>query len=109
MRNVQEVLYRLFFTRDDDLDLLQLVFLGWVVFVSYAVHKVGAGEWQLPTAAWSVIGSVFATLAIAGTPKWIAVLLAKRQEPNVYPTTNVIGGYTFTDDDDRWYGVDTPE
>ena len=111
MHRVQETLYRLFFTRDDDLDLLQLVFLVWLVFVAYAVHEVGTGEWTLPTAAWSVIGSVFATLAIAGTPKWIAVLLAKRNEPTVYPTSNFVGGYpvSFTDDDDRWYGVDDPE
>ncbi len=78
---MRDFLYRLIFTRDDDLDLLQLVFLGWVLFVGVAVVRVGTGHWRLPTAAWSVIASVFATLAITGTPRWIASLLAQSRGP----------------------------
>lgn len=73
---MMELCRRLFFTRDDDLDLLQVFFLAWIMFTGYAIVQVGLGEWSLPTAAWTTIVSVFATLAIAGTPTWIAKLLA---------------------------------
>jgi hypothetical protein len=100
MHRLQETLYRLFFTRDDDLDLLQLIFLGWIVFVAVVIAKVGAGTWELPTAGWSVIGSVFATLAIAGTPRWISELLAKRQDASMHMLGSMY--------DARYYPVDEP-
>lgn len=73
--------YRLFFTRDDDLDVLQLLFLGWVLFTGIAVGLVGAGLWRLPTPAFALLGSTFVTLAIAGTPKWVATLIAQSRAP----------------------------
>lgn len=99
-------LYRLLFTRDDDLDLLQVIFLGWVVFVSFCVWKVGTKEWDLPTAAWSVIGSVFATLAIAGTPTWIAKLIAKAPDDQKAPPLRTY--HSFEEADAKYYGVDDP-
>ena len=99
-------LYRLLFTRDDDLDLLQVIFLGWVVFVSFCVYKVGSHQWDLPTAAWSIIGSVFATLAITGTPAWIAKILAKAPPDAIAPPVKVF--HSFEEADDKYYGVDEP-
>jgi hypothetical protein len=98
-------LYRLLFTRDDDLDLLQIIFLGWVVFVSVCVFKVGSKQWELPTAAWSIIGSVFATLAIVGVPQWLAKILAK--EPAGTPATGKTF-QSFEEADAPYYGVDEP-
>lgn len=99
-------IYRLLFTRDDDLDLLQLVFLGWVVFTAYAIARAGAGVWEMTGAAWGVVGSVFATLAITGTPIWLARLLAAR-EKGVLPSAEsaVVNRYEA---DRPFYGVDAP-
>lgn len=73
--------YRLFFTRDDDLDLLQLLFVAAIVFFGVAFALAGLGQWKVTTAAWATFGAVFATLAIAGTPKWVAELIAKSKTP----------------------------
>lgn len=74
-------IYALLFTRDDDLDLLQLMFLVVIIYFLTAFGLVGAGVWKVTTAAWATFGSVFATLAIAGTPKWIATLIANSKVP----------------------------
>lgn len=74
---MRRILYRLFFTRDDDMDLLQVVFLAWVLFTGLALWKLGTAAWHWPVAAYTLCGSVFATLAICGTPTWIAKLLAE--------------------------------
>lgn len=73
--------YRLFFTRDDDLDVLQLLFIASVLFFGVAFAFVGMGRWAVSNAAWSAFIGVFATLAIAGSPKWIAQLLATSPTP----------------------------
>jgi hypothetical protein len=75
------VWYRLLFTKDDDLDLTQVFFAVAVIFAFVAFAKVARGDWTATTAAWAFLGSVFATLAIAGTPKWIAELLSKTTVP----------------------------
>lgn len=109
MRKFGDILYRLLFTRDDDLDLLQIIFIGWVIYVSFAVAMVGSKTWSLPTAAWTTIMSVFATLAIAGTPIWIAKLLAKAPEsPKDFTVEPEPPAKSFSDDDRIYYGVDTP-
>lgn len=108
--------YRLFFTRDDDLDLLQVLFLVWCVFTAVTVGLVGAGVWRLPTAAFALLGSTFVTLAIAGTPTWIAKLIATSKAPGqvaegVAQAGGVYGPRTLAFDDldagpgpdmDRW-------
>jgi len=86
MSNVRNFLYRLFFTRDDDLDLLQVFFLLLIIFFIVAFSFAGMGKWSVTNMAWSAFISIFATLAIAGSPKWVAELLAKRN-------TNQYGGY----------------
>lgn len=73
--------YRLLFTRDDDLDLLQVLFLVWVLFTGVCIALVGGGVWRLPVPAFALLGSTFVTLAIAGTPKWIAALIAQSKAP----------------------------
>lgn len=73
--------YRLFFTREDDLDILQLLFIAAVVFFGVAFAFVGVGRWSVSNAAWGAFAGVFATLAIAGTPKWVAQLLATSPTP----------------------------
>lgn len=77
----KDILRRLLFTRDDDLDLLQVFFLGAIVFFFVAFALAGSGRWRVTVAAWAAFGSVFATLAIAGTPKWVAELVARSKLP----------------------------
>lgn len=73
-------LYRLFFTREDGLDMLQLMFLLIIIYFMVAFTFAGMGMWTVTNMAWSAFISIFATLAIAGTPKWVAELLAQRQD-----------------------------
>lgn len=76
-----KVVYRLLFTRDDDLDLLQVMFLAAILYFFLAFGMAAAGRWSVTTAAWSTFGAIFATLAIAGTPRWVAELIAKSKAP----------------------------
>lgn len=71
---MRSFLYRLFFTRDDDLDLLQVFLLSWIVLMGFAVIMVGRGKWTLPAEAWDMLKWVFASLFIAGVPTWLAKL-----------------------------------
>lgn len=96
---MKDLLYRLFFTRDDDLDLLQIFFLVMIVFFMIAFSLDSMGRWNVKTAAWTIFGTVFGTLAISGTPTWIAKLLAQRppeglggQYGGYYGSNNDIGG-----------------
>lgn len=82
LQKLGKILYRLLFTRDDDLDLLQIFFLVIIVYFIVAFSLVGAGIWSVTNAAWTTFISVFVTLSIAGTPKWIAILLANRNKNN---------------------------
>ena len=72
----RELFFRLFMTRDDNLDLLQFMFLIMIIFFIVSFSLVGMGKWTVTTSAWTMFGSVFATLAIMGAPTWIAQLLA---------------------------------
>lgn len=95
--------YRLFFTRDDDLDILQLLFIALVVYFLVAFGMVGAGRWSVSNAAWGAFAGVFATLAIAGTPKWVAQLLATSPTPaalaKAVGDAKEYGAKTFVDPD----------
>jgi len=76
----KELFYRLFMTRNDDLDLLQFAFLLLIIFFMVSFSMVGMGRWTVTNAAWTMFGSVFATLAIMGAPTWIAQLLAETRK-----------------------------
>lgn len=78
---VPSIWYRLFFTRDDDLDLLQVMFLLCIVFFAVAFGLEGVGVWKPSDQAWATFRVVFAILAISGTPVWVAHLLAKSKVP----------------------------
>lgn len=67
MRNF---LYRLFFTRDDDLDLLQVIFLAAIVFFYVAFSLEAAGIWTPSDTGWRIMERVFYLLAILGVPMW---------------------------------------
>lgn len=70
------IVYRLFFTKDDDMDLTQFYFGAMVLWFIYSFAMAGSGEWKVSVAAWSVFGGVFATLAIAGTSHVVSKRLA---------------------------------
>ena len=73
--------YRMLFTKDDDLDLTQLYFAFSVVFGFIAFAMAGSGRWTVSVAAWGFFGSMFLTLAITGTPRWVAELVAQSKAP----------------------------
>jgi hypothetical protein len=105
MRRAGDVLYRLFFTRDDDLDVLQLLFVLLVLYAMVAFGLAGAGVWKVSTAAWAFLGGAFGTLAIAGTPRWVAELLRRSKMPGELAAGIAQSGTDFDyderDDDDR--------
>lgn len=74
--------YRLFFTRDDDLDVLQLVYVLFIAFVCRMLHTIGqAYAWKdLPTGWWATVGAILGYLAITGVPRWAAELTARKAE-----------------------------
>jgi hypothetical protein len=74
---MRKFLYRLFFTRDDDLDLLQIMFLASILFYFISFGLVGSGNWTVDPVAWSIFKWLFGILAITGSPKWVAVLIAQ--------------------------------
>lgn len=78
---MKDFLYRLCFTRDDDLDLLQLLFVLLILYFMVVFVLAGLKILSVSVAAWSVFGSVFGILAIAGTPKWVAELVARSKMP----------------------------
>lgn len=75
------MVHRIFFTKDDDMDLTQFYFGAGVLFFFYAFAMAGMGEWKVSVAAWSVFGGVFATLAIAGTSNVVSARLAESKAP----------------------------
>lgn len=99
---MRRFLYRLFFTRDDDLDLLQLLFVAAIIYFGVAFTLAGLGQWRVTTAAWATFGSIFAVLAIAGTPKWVAALIATSKTPG-----EVAGG--IAQSGGRAFGASTHE
>lgn len=74
---MRKFIYRLFFTRDDDMDLLQFMFLVLIVFFMVSFAFVGMGVWTIPAEAWTIFKWVFTVLAVTGVPSWLAVILAK--------------------------------
>lgn len=94
---MKELFYRLFMTRDDNLDLLQFMFLIMIIFFIVSFSLVGMGKWTVTNAAWTMFGSVFATLAIMGAPTWIAQLLAERKNKHDH-------SYGMDDTDDTEIG-----
>lgn len=88
----KELFFRLFMTRDDNLDLLQFMFLIMIIFFIVSFSLVGMGKWTVTASAWTMFGSVFATLAIMGAPTWIAQLLAEsKKNQNDDNTSDEIG------------------
>lgn len=64
--------YRLFFTRSDDLDILQIVFLCAIAFFFVTFGMIASGHWQnVPPDVWEVFKWVFGVIALSGTPKWV--------------------------------------
>ena len=70
-------LYRLFFTRDDDLDLLQVFFLGAIIFFYVAFSLEAAGVWEPSDTGWRILERVFYLLALLGVPMWATALILR--------------------------------
>jgi hypothetical protein len=81
MTRLKKLAYRIFFTKDDDMDLTQLYFGIAVMYFFVLIYKVGTKQWSLPTAAWATFGSVFGVLAIAGTSHAVSKRIADSKLP----------------------------
>ena len=81
MSKNRSLFFRLFFTKDDDMDLTQFYFGVIVLFFFVLIYKVATRQWSLPTAAWATFGSVFGVLAIAGTSNAVSKRLADSKMP----------------------------
>ena len=99
MSKMTNFLYQLFFTRDDGLDMLQLMFLLIIIYFMVAFTFAGMEMWKVTNMAWSAFISIFATLAIAGTPKWVAALLAKRDGADITPPPDAPAGDNHQDEE----------
>lgn len=78
---IADVVHRLLFTKDDDMDLTQVYFGLAVLFFFFAFAQAGNGNWKVSVAAWSVFGSIFGVLAIAGTANAVSARLAASKLP----------------------------
>lgn len=65
---MKRFIYRLFFTRDDDLDLLQVCLVGMIVFFMMSFVMDAMGIWDVKVAAWASLASIFGVIAILGAP-----------------------------------------
>jgi hypothetical protein len=68
--------YRLLFTRSDDLDLLQVMFLSCITFFFVSFSLDARNVWDVSDRAWETFDLVFIVLAVVGTPKWLAEILS---------------------------------
>jgi hypothetical protein len=73
---MRKTLHRLFFTKDDELDLGWLILLACCAFGLLAVALDSSGVWDISIAAWSWFGSFTALSFIAGTTLSKARLIA---------------------------------
>lgn len=69
--------YRLFFTRDDDLDLLQVFFLAAILFFGVAFVMEAKGAWTPSATAWRMFERIFYLLAFLGVPMWATKLILR--------------------------------
>jgi hypothetical protein len=74
---MKNFLYRLLFKRNDDLDLLQLMFLSCIIFFFVSFGMAGTNYWVIGDRMWDSFDLVFIILAIVGTPKWVAEIVAE--------------------------------
>lgn len=74
---MRDFLYRLFFTRDDDLDLLQVFFLAAIIFFGVAFSLEATGAWNPSDTGWRLLERVFYLLALLGVPMWATKLILR--------------------------------
>lgn len=72
----KEFLMRLLFTKSNELDTGQIMFLLATFYFFLSFGLAGIGTWTVSVAAWSIFGSVFLTLSINGTSTNVARLIA---------------------------------
>jgi hypothetical protein len=92
----KEFIYRLLFTKDDALDLTQIIFLINVFYFFIVFGLAGFGIMKITVAAWSVFATIFVTLSIAGTATNVATLIA-----NSKSIGDVSGGIAQSDTDNN--------
>lgn len=77
---MKDFLYRLLFTRDDDLDLLQVFYLAFIIFFMVAFIREAQGVWHPSDKAWNLYRWVFSLLVVTGVPIWATKLVIAHQE-----------------------------
>lgn len=81
--NTKQFLYRLFFTRNDDMDLLQVMYLICILYFFVAFGLEAAGTWNVSTGGWDMFKWVMSILAMTGVPKWVVSIFAGKNSSAV--------------------------
>ena len=74
--------YRLFFTRDDGLDVSQLVLIGLYGLFAVLIVNVSRGVWNVPPDMIDAFLWVFGVATIQASPTWLAMALINSRALN---------------------------
>ena len=74
---IKTFLYRLFFTKDDGLDVSQFVLLALYIVFGFVVVNSARGVWTLDHAVLHAFVWVFGVANINAAPQWIALELIR--------------------------------
>lgn len=80
MKSFQQFLYQLFFTRDDDLDILQVLFAGIIVvtlIIAVHIFRVGSTQPTVQIEALVTLRWLVALLVVTAVPKWLVPFVVK--------------------------------
>ena len=90
MKNLAKFFYQLFFTRDDDLDILQVLFAGIIIVtLMIAVHifRVGATQPTVQIEALVTLRWLVALLVVTAVPKWLVPFMINSKSKMPAPQT----------------------
>jgi hypothetical protein len=80
METLFKFLYQLFFTRDDDLDILQVLFAAIIVVtlvIAFRIFSVGDAQPTVQIQALVTLRWLVGLLVITAVPKWLVPFMVK--------------------------------
>jgi len=101
-------IYSLFFTRDDDLDVLQLLFAAIVVVTLLVAWKVTTGSGisdTVRTEGLITLRWLTGLLVVTAVPKWLVPAMVQSKTNLMSQVSNVTSGQASSEE---WQHVDVP-
>lgn len=101
-------IYSLFFTRDDDLDVLQLLFAAIVVVTLLVAWKVTTGNGisdAVRTEGLITLRWLTGLLVVTAVPKWLVPAMVQSKTNLMSQVSNVTSGQSSSEE---WQHVDVP-